>query len=164
MNVGIVDPGWNGRLATALVKFSNTNFEIQRGEGFLRVLFIEHNITEAKAIIRDRDRYLSEIREKSAKVPSTFLDLKSLADEMTRQIYGSSIFANWLTRFGLVLAILAILATFTPIAYGVSSEYMSRKADVQKMQEEIKKVQDLQSKLQTEQRELQFQVDHLPIP
>ena len=162
LNVGIIDPGWNGHLATALVNFSNTNFEIERGEAFLRVLFLEHNATDARTITRERKEYLAQIRDKSAKIPSTFLDLKSLADQMLKRIYGSSVFANLLTRFGLVLAFVAVVVTFIPIAYGVSSEYMSRKADLQRLQEEVKQVQGKQEEMQKQQSELEFRISHVP--
>lgn len=159
LNVGIVDPGWNGHLATALVNFSNTNFEIERGEAFLRVLFISHTKTNAKNIIIDRKAYLDQIRDKSSKIPSTFLDLKSLADEVLSRLYGSSVFANWLTRFGLIIALVAIIATFIPIAYGVSSEFMSRKADVQKMQDDIAKIINRQNEMQNQQHDLELKID-----
>jgi deoxycytidine triphosphate deaminase len=87
LNVGIVDPGWNSHLATALVNFSNTNFEIERGEAFLRVLFISHAKTNAKDIIIDRKAYLGQIRDKSSKIPNTFLDLESLADEVLKRLW-----------------------------------------------------------------------------
>lgn len=48
LNVGIVDPGWDGPLATAVVNFSNANFEIKKGDAFLRVIFITHLPTNAE--------------------------------------------------------------------------------------------------------------------
>jgi deoxycytidine triphosphate deaminase len=159
LNVGIVDPGWNGNLATALVNFSNTNFQIDRGEAFLRVLFISHTNTNAKDILNDRKTYLGQIRDKSSKIPSTFLDLKSLADEVLNRLYGFSVFASWLTRFGLIIALVAIIATFVPIAYGVSSEFMSRKADIQKMQDDMAKIMNRQNEMQIQQRNLELKID-----
>ena len=114
LNVGIVDPGWNGPLATALVNFSNTNFEIERGAAFLRVLFMLHAKTSAKDILMDKKAYMGQIRDKSSKIPSTFLDSKSLANEVLNQIYGSSVFANWLTRVGIIIGLIAIVAIFIP--------------------------------------------------
>jgi deoxycytidine triphosphate deaminase len=160
LNVGIIDPGWNGHLATALVNFSNTNFEIERG-AFLRVLFLSHAKTNAKDILTDRKTYLNQIRDKSSKIPSTFLDLESLADEVLKRIYGSSIFANWLTRFGFILAFLAVIVTFIPIAYGVSGEFMSRRADVQRMQGDIAKIVTRQNEMQEQQRVLELKMERM---
>jgi hypothetical protein len=153
-----VDPGWNGPLATALVNFSNTNFEIERGAAFLRVLFMLHAKTSAKDILMDRKTYMGQIRDKSSKIPSTFLDLKSLANEVLNQIYGSSVFANWLTRVGIIIGLIAIVAIFIPTAYGVSSEFMSRKADVVKMQEDIAKITTRQIELQNQQQALELKI------
>jgi deoxycytidine triphosphate deaminase len=75
LNVGIVDPGWSGQLAAALVNFSSTNFEVIRGKGFLRVLFIKHGATDAKKTEKTEGTYLDEIRDKSARIPSTFLNI-----------------------------------------------------------------------------------------
>jgi deoxycytidine triphosphate deaminase len=157
LNVGVVDPGWNGPLATALVNFSNSNFEIVRGNGFLRVLFLTHAETSAVKIEKSRGTYLSEIREKSSRIPSTFLNLKSLADEVLANLSGSSLIANRLARYGVlagfVALLLALYAILIPIVYGITSEFMSRKADLQRVEEELRQAQiregDLREKMRT---------------
>jgi hypothetical protein len=121
-------------------------------------LFMLHAKTSAKDILMDRKTYMGQIRDKSSKIPSTFLDLKSLANEVLNQIYGSSVFANWLTRVGIIIGLIAIVAIFIPTAYGVSSEFMSRKADVVKMQEDIAKITTRQIELQNQQQALELKI------
>lgn len=153
LNVGIVDPGWNGPLATALVNFSNTNFEIKRGEAFLRVVFLQHLPTHPPPHSVQTDTYLRQIRERSARIPNTFLNLASLAEEMQSKMYGSSIFGNWLARIGAVVAVIALLVAlisiFVPLAYGVSTEWMSRKADLEVLKNSIGVLQKQQDELRS---------------
>jgi deoxycytidine triphosphate deaminase len=144
LNVGVVDPGWNGPLAASIVNFSSSNFEVRRGSGFLRVLFIRHESTSAEKIEKTPAKYLEEIRDKSARIPSTFLDIKSLANEVFENISGSSLlanrFANLSIAVGFAALIITIIALFIPIAYGVSSEWMSRKVDIQNMEAELQQL------------------------
>jgi deoxycytidine triphosphate deaminase len=165
LNVGIIDPCWSNHLAASLVNFSNTNFQFKKGDTFFRVLFMEHANTNAEPKDSDSGKYVSGIVDNSSKIPSTFLNLESLADEMLRKLYGSSIFANWLARFGLIVALaaglIALIAIFVPIAYGVTSEFTSRKADVEKLKVDIAKIMTRQDDLQVEQRSVEYRIDHL---
>jgi dUTPase len=99
--VGVVDPGWNGPLATAVVNFSNTPFEIKKGDAFLRVLFLKHLQTTASPRQIETDDYLRQTRDRSAKIPKTFLSIDSLAQEILNKLYGSSIFGSWVARIGI---------------------------------------------------------------
>jgi deoxycytidine triphosphate deaminase len=144
LNVGVVDPGWSGQLAAAIVNFSSGDFVVKRGNGFLRVLFIRHVATNSKQQETTQKEYLSHILDKSARIPSTFLDLKSLSDEVLKTISGSSLLANRFASVGVIVGFAALLITlialFVPIAYGVSTEWMSRKMDIQNIQNELEQM------------------------
>src|SRR5262245_58360535 len=43
LTVGIVDPGWDGPLATTLLNFSRVDHTIAAGDAFLRVSLFEHD-------------------------------------------------------------------------------------------------------------------------
>jgi hypothetical protein len=43
LTVGIVDPGWDGPVATTLLNFSGVNYAISDGDPFLRVSLFEHD-------------------------------------------------------------------------------------------------------------------------
>jgi predicted PurR-regulated permease PerM len=98
------------------------------------------------------------------KTSGTFLNLNALADDVLRRLSGSSLFANWLTRIAVFAALIALLlalyAILVPVAYGVSSEFMSRKEDVQNMQREVDQLKNRQEELQEQQKELGFKIDH----
>ena len=109
LNVGIVDPGWNGPLAAAVVNFSSSNFEVRKGETFLRVLFIDHKATDASKVLKETKAYENYIKGKSARTPSTFLNIKALATEILGEIYGTSGFSGKLSRIALTIALLGTL-------------------------------------------------------
>jgi deoxycytidine triphosphate deaminase len=62
LNVGIVDPGWNSHLATAVVNFSNGDFVINRGQAFLRIIFFGHSETNAALKSINRAKYIEMMR------------------------------------------------------------------------------------------------------
>lgn len=163
LNVGIIDPGWDGPLATALVNFGNGIFTIKKGDPFLRVVFLQHITTESKEKRTETDAYLRLILDRSAKIPSTFLNLSSLAEEMWRKLFASSMFGNTVARYAFWFAVpVAVLSIFIPIAYGVSTEFMSRKADVNNLKtsvEQLQKVQEEQTSRQVELQNLKMSVE-----
>jgi deoxycytidine triphosphate deaminase len=151
LNVGVVDPGWNGPLATAVVNFSSIPFEIKKGDGFLRVLFLKHLQSTASVHQIETDAYLRQIRDRSAKIPKTFLSIDSLAQEILNKLYGSSIFSSWVARIGVTLAVIALVvgvfSIFIPLAYGVSTEYMLRRADLASIKSSIDQLEKQQNEL-----------------
>src|SRR5690349_9690219 len=48
LTVGIVDPGWDGPVATTLLNFSRVDHAIAEGDAFLRVSFFEHDPVPAE--------------------------------------------------------------------------------------------------------------------
>jgi hypothetical protein len=111
----------------------------------------------------NRAKYIEIMRNNSVKTSGAFLNLNALADDVLRRLSGSSLFANGLTRVGIVAALIALLlalyAILVPIAYGVSSEFMSRKEDVQNIQREIEQMKGQQEKMDFQK--LQQEVDQL---
>jgi deoxycytidine triphosphate deaminase len=164
LNVGIIDPGWHGPLATALVNFSSTNFEIKKGEAFLRVLFISHSETQAKEKNISTNEYLRQMRDRSARIPNTFLNISSLAEEVKAKIFDSSAFGSWIARWGVWLAAIAIGLTLIPIAYGVSTEWMGRRVDLEILKasvDDLRKQQSAQRVDQIQIRTLEDSIDRI---
>ncbi len=146
LNVGIIDPNYSGPLATALVNFSDKDFIIKKGDAFLRVLFHEHGTTNAPKMHKDKARYSREIADKSARSPSTFLNISSLATEVLDKIFTAPKWLNRLAIIGagltLVAILVAVLAIFVPLSYGIGLEYQVGKVEAQNTKREI---QDLKS-------------------
>jgi hypothetical protein len=87
---------------------------------------------------------VDHILDKSARVPSTFLDLKSLSDEVLKtyldHLYLQTDLQDAAIFVGFAGLLIALIAIFFPIAYGVSAEWMSRKMDIQNIQNELEQM------------------------
>lgn len=110
LNVGIIDPGWEGPLATALVNFSGSAVEIKRGDPFFRVLVMKHKNTNADMICREKFSYTAEIVDKSRHFSETFLNTHSLVDEVAAAVFKLPKLAVVIGWAGLGLAFASILS------------------------------------------------------
>lgn len=120
LNVGIIDPGWEGPLATALVNFSGSAVQIERGEPFFRVLFMEHKNTRAPAAHREKYAYTADIVDKSRHFSATFLNTHSLVDEVAAAVFKLPKLAVAIGWAGLGLALASI---FVPMAVSVWGDH-----------------------------------------
>jgi deoxycytidine triphosphate deaminase len=110
LNIGLVDPGYEGPLSTILINFGKENFPLSTGDSVLRMTF--HKINKPREINREvtkfvRDEY-EEARENAVRssVGSTFLNL-----EKTKRTIKKEILLDFLKWVG-VLTLLVILFTF----------------------------------------------------
>lgn len=115
LNVGVVDPGWHGPLAAAVVNFSNSPFVIKKGDPFFRILFQKHIGVGQKVEVK-RDQYLAQVRNQSRAFSSTFLNMTSLVKEVSDEVLGLPRIAQNIAKVGIVIALVAI---FVPIALGM---------------------------------------------
>jgi deoxycytidine triphosphate deaminase len=73
LNIGIVDPGYGGKLSGFLVNFGKTERALKRDEVFLRLIFqrVEGDLSKAKGTKVDDSKYLfdrkTNIQEKFGK-------------------------------------------------------------------------------------------------
>lgn len=112
LNVGVVDPGWHGPLAAAVVNFSNSVFVIKKGDPFFRILFHEHRAVGQKVDV-PRSQYLAQVKNQSRAFSSTFLNMSSLVKEVSDEVLGLPRIAQNIAKVGIVIALVAI---FVPIS------------------------------------------------
>jgi deoxycytidine triphosphate deaminase len=148
LNIGVVDPGWQGPLAAAIVNFSNEDFHITKGDTFLRLLFLEHKGTSAPSKMRTAPDYLRDIVDRSKHFSTTFLNMGALVDEVAKEIFTLPKLVVGLTILGTLLTFLSI---FVPIAWTVWGGYVNSNAqvagltaDVSNLKEKIKVLEDEQ--------------------
>jgi len=80
LNVGVIDPFFEGPISTALLNFSNRPVKIEVGDKFFRVIFIEHDdVSSTRPQLSesiDRRKYVRDLEEKSyADFPETYLSV-----------------------------------------------------------------------------------------
>ena len=83
LTVGIVDPGWDGPIATTLLNFSRVDYAIAEGDTFLRVSFFEHDSVPTDKVRKapPLEVYLKDIQKAAASsFPITFLDSEKIAE------------------------------------------------------------------------------------
>jgi deoxycytidine triphosphate deaminase len=113
LNIGIIDPGYNGPISSFLVNFSKDPILITKGEIFIRTQFF-YNGSEDKSL-GEEVKIESYMKEKRARVVShfseTFLNVDEVLDKAARKYALSALafvagvaviitFAAFLTNFG----------------------------------------------------------------
>lgn len=89
LTVGIVDPGWDGPIATTLLNFSRTDHAIAEGDPFLRVSFFEHDPVPDSKIRKapPLEVYLKDIQKIAATMfASTFLNTTEISEDAGRNV------------------------------------------------------------------------------
>lgn len=137
LNVGIVDPGWDGPLATAVVNFSKNSFTVTKGSQFFRLIFMEHAAAKAPIISKTNADYTAEITARTNQFSNTFLSFDTLVPEVSKEILKLPTWAFWT---GIAAILIAIIAIFSPIAISVYSESSSRAEEISAMKTRIDKL------------------------
>lgn len=145
LTVGIVDPGYDGYLGTAVINFSKNEFALTKGDTFLRTAFFKHAPTEGIERSETEDGYLNSVIQDSAAFSETFLTIDTLADEVVPKVFGLPKLAAQIAAAGLILALLALTL---PPAMGLVTEFAKKdvelaivKSDVAELQTEIDALQ-----------------------
>ena len=88
LNVGIIDPFFNGPISTSLINFSAREVPIEIGMSFFRVVFFEHDDTNDHHKKDESKRYEDYDRELQVdayrEFPKNFMDLP----ELNNRYYG----------------------------------------------------------------------------
>jgi dUTPase len=139
LNLGIIDPGWSGSLATALVNFGNGNFQIAKGDPFFRIMFHEHApvpVQSPRPTSLPRKAYIDGIVSKSRLFSKTFLGMESLVQEVSNEVLS---FPRWALTLGIAAVIVSILAVYMPIAWTVWQDFLHTKTSNSERIEQLEK-------------------------
>lgn len=132
LNVGVVDPGWNGPLATALVNISKEPIQISKGDSFFRLMVFAHEETECDEIKKSPSEYQKTIIAHSRVFAETFLDTESLSREVAQQIFHMPKIPFWI---GWVSFGVAMLALFGSIAWDIFTDTNSFELRLQALEQ-----------------------------
>lgn len=138
LNVGVIDPGWDGPLATALVNFSGSTIQLKKGDPFFRVLFLQHERTSYNKVERSNPQYLAEIVERSRHFSDTFLHMDSLTDDVARNIFKLPKLAVGIGWAGIGIALAALLI---PMGISVWAEAIGDRLDFSDLEKRIAKLE-----------------------
>lgn len=134
LNIGIIDPGYEGPISTTLLNFSKKEFLLSKNKKFLRLVFHQcHESNKYGSKPRSNDEYLKEKKEKAINFAPQFLNLDSYIKDATKQF--NEEFMGNLTKVSLLLALFSFL-----VALGVS--WGSRSPSKEELKSEIIKEVD----------------------
>jgi len=141
LNVGIIDPGYNGPVATALVNFSTDDFTVSHGDPFMRLMFFDHNVTNpttsapsSTQLAAIRKDYVKKVKKNSRDFSTSFLNMNALVDDVAKKIFSLPKVAVLATWAGLIVAVLAI---FVPIAVSVWGGISDERLNLAKLQQRV---------------------------
>ncbi len=120
LSIGIIDPGFSGRISSFLVNFSKRERLLQKGDVFLRTVFHElsgdpSNVPEK--VISDDDLMSARRRAAVENFDATFLNIDTLASKSAEQVfvkYRNQVF-TYVGAAALVLALLTFFVNFGTI-------------------------------------------------
>lgn len=134
LNVGVVDPGWDGPLSAAIVNFGSNNFPITKGEQFLRLMFHAHQTVDMKWTTRTKSEYIQETLMHSRNFSHTFLNMDSLVKEVADEIFSAPRWALWI---GLIAIVVSVLAIFAPVAFSVWTDFNQHRERLIQIEKEV---------------------------
>lgn len=139
LNVGVLDPGWHGPVATALVNFGRDPFVIRKNEPFFRVLFLQSQATGAPVLHKNRAAYVRDVTSKSRAFSDTFLNMSTLVDEVGREILK---LPYWAYILGGLAILVSLIAIYAPIAITVWTDHLKNQAVVTTYERRLQSVED----------------------
>lgn len=138
LTVGIVDPGYEGPLSTAVINFSGQTFSINQGDNFFRTAFFEHDDTCAERTHVSTHDYEKQVERDSNQFSESFLTIDTLAAEIAPKIIGMPRWALLVGAMGLALAtILALFALITPSVIGLNDEIQAKNARIELLEQRV---------------------------
>jgi len=117
LNIGILDPGWNGPISSFLINFGKNERLLTSDEVFLRLTF--HQLSAAtplvKFVTKNDDEYMSDRRRQVvARFAKSFLNISQVIEKFTEETfitYRNRALA-YVSSAAFVLAILTFLLNF----------------------------------------------------
>lgn len=162
INIGVVDPGFEGPISSTLINFGRADFVVEKGTPFLRVSFhrCPKSPKAADAQKYDRETYLKRVRQEVlAYSGPTFLNMDATAAEAATKAFDSfkTALFGWATVVGLFVALLAI---FAPLGASFVDKHLTN--DEQR-EAQMKKAIEVEVEAQYAERlkELSDKVDQL---
>jgi deoxycytidine triphosphate deaminase len=174
INIGILDPGWQGPISSILMNFGKTTYRLKKNEPFLRLTFHEMKPPKSPdaAVIKDRQVYTDEVkRQFGRRLSASFMDFERATEKVSQKyIQGLRDAAlKYLPIASLFLALLTIFMNWAVIS--LASRAMPQdvvQAKTQVLTSEIKQdnqqLHDENSRLHQEIKDLRDRVDDLAKP
>jgi dUTPase len=153
INIGIIDPGYEGLLSSTLINFGRNPNGLKVGDVFLRLTFHETapaTDTVPVSPIPDEDYVSEKKRLVRRDFSATFLDIEATATRAAERVVGT-----WKAKALLWTAVLALLFTAGTSLATTLSALTATRAYIQSDQERLKaEVTELQNSVRDLQKQM----------
>jgi dUTPase len=162
LNIGVIDPSFEGPISSILTNFGRNDFVVKQGDPFLRISF--HRCppsSNAKSVKYDRPQYISLAKaEMAAYMDPSFLNVDVTAKKAAKKAFGSfkKALIIWASVAALVLALLAIYA---PLGASNMDKYFAAAREQHELQLEQTIEKKLEERYETRLKTLTDQVEEL---
>ncbi len=162
INIGVIDPGFEGPISSLLINFGRRDFVVKQGSPFLRISF--HRCPPSpkadKSQKYTRQQYISNVQEEvAAYIAPTFLNIDVTARRAAKRVLGTfqKTLLLWATG---VTVLIAVLAIFAPLGASIVDKWVgAREQSELKLEQAVeKKVED---RYETRLKALSDQVEEL---
>jgi hypothetical protein len=145
INIGVVDPAFEGPLSSTLINFGREPWPLEKGTAFLRVSFLRcSKSANLKPVKYDRDKYLARaVQEVLAYSAPTFLNMDTMTTKAAEKAFAS--FKEGLILWATVVAVLlALLAIFAPLGASLVDRHLTTEEQREDQMEQTveRKVED----------------------
>jgi len=162
INIGVVDPGFEGPISSNLINFGRGPCTIKKGTSFLRVSFhrCPASTKAQKSEKHTREAYLKraeqEVKAYSGKM---FLSIDEIAAHVANKVFGE--FKNRILLWaGLVTVVLALLAVFAPLGASIVDNHIAS-TELRDAQEKEAIEHEIEARYEARLKTLSDQIDQL---
>jgi deoxycytidine triphosphate deaminase len=151
INIGVIDPGYDGPIASTLINFGKQPFLLKPGMVYLRLTFhvFEPSGSPEPPHPIDRPTYLERTRQQVSTYSSpTFLNLDKTAELAGENAFGE--FKKWLIVWaGVIALLLGFLAGLVPMAASYADRAIAgREALEKELSKDENKIDQLEQALE----------------
>ena len=108
INVGIVDPGWNAPISSAVMNFGKNNYKIEEGSKFLRVTFHSFDKDENNPPKEEKYTFEKYVNERKNNHELVFSKNFLLLDKLLVEVFSENKYIIF-TVLGVIIALFSLM-------------------------------------------------------
>lgn len=166
LNIGVIDPGFEGPISSILINFGREDFAVKQGAPFLRISFhrCPSSPKAAKSLKYTREQYVSHVKDEvAAYMAPTFLNMETTAAKAAEKAFVTfkEGLVVWATLAAvLVTVLLAALAIFAPLGASAVDKYIAgRESRQTEMEQTVEK--KVEERYETRLKALSDEIEEL---
>ncbi len=134
LTLGIIDPGYTGPLATAVVNFGRHEFIINKNDKFFRVLVLGHQKAETRSDFESFDEYTRKVLGQTTNFSETFLSIDTLAPEILRSLFSMP---RWVVYLSIIAIFFGFFSATLPIGYSAMNGMLNLQHKIEILEQRL---------------------------